>query len=149
MTDLAARVEKLTRKTEGCWYWTGSVDKNGYALLRIEGRIRRLARYLFQLESGVKLPESLHVLHDCDNPACIKIAHLFVGTHAENMADMAQKGRANKPVGELNGRAVLTKDVVLRIREDAAAGLSHGALVEKYNAPRGAVYHVISGRSWL
>lgn len=148
MFDLLAQLWAKVDKTGTCWLWQGSTDKNGYPLLRIEGKTKRVARVLWSLLHDVKLRESEHVLHRCDTPACLNPEHLFVGSHAQNMADMAAKGRSYKPTGAVNGRALLTFAQAQSIRTEAAQGASHSQLADKYNVSRGAVYHVLAGRTW-
>jgi HNH endonuclease len=52
---------------------------------------------------GHDIPRGMKILHRCDNPICVRPQHLFVGTQAENIKDMMNKGRAwwqtNKPIG--------------------------------------------------
>lgn len=78
-------------KSDGCWVWRGSLNWDGYGQARFMGSTRRANRIAWFLEHG-EWP-TLQVLHRCDNPGCVRIEHLFLGTHADNMADMARKGR--------------------------------------------------------
>ena len=76
-----------------CREWQGARTKNGYGERRVNGKVTYLHRWVWESING---PTSEHVLHRCDNPPCFRYDHLFVGTHADNMADMAAKGRASK-----------------------------------------------------
>src|SRR3990167_5550740 len=103
-----ARVKRGDQDT--CWLWRGSINKwtggYGYAM-RSGGVANRAHRVSWELHNGA-IPDGLFVLHRCDNPPCVNPAHLFLGTNADNMADMAAKGR--------HGRTILTPDQVRDIR---------------------------------
>jgi hypothetical protein len=49
------------------------------------------------IEANGPVPAGLHVLHTCDNPLCVRPSHLWLGTQAENLADMTAKGRRYYP----------------------------------------------------
>jgi hypothetical protein len=67
------------------------------------------------------IPEGAYILHRCDTPLCVNPAHLFAGSHLDNIRDMCAKGRQRAPTGERHGRAKLTAETVQAIR--LASGL--------------------------
>ncbi len=107
-----------------CVEWGGARNPNGYgrwtAPTGEHSKHRRwyAHRLVWTVLVG-PIPEGMNVLHKCDNRPCVNTDHLFLGTQAENMADMITKGRQNKPKGEANGNAKLTEDQVRAIRADA------------------------------
>lgn len=87
----------------------------GYGRIRYLGTMQLHHRVIYCLSNGIELRSiaGLEVMHTCDVPGCINPEHLLLGTHADNMADAANKGRLK---GEKSGRAKLTEVQVLEIR---------------------------------
>ena len=76
-----------------CWQWTASRTRAGYGKFSIRrGCFEESHRVSWRLHSG-PIPDGLWVLHHCDNPPCVRPSHLFLGTNADNVADMLAKGR--------------------------------------------------------
>lgn len=90
-----AKVERCPMS--GCWLWTDAPNGSGYGRIFTGGRDVMAHRVSYEMHCG-SIPDGLQVLHRCDTPACVNPAHLFLGTHDDNMADMKRKGRGRRPV---------------------------------------------------
>lgn len=86
-----------------CWLWQASRYRNGYGQFCVQapGSARKQIhltahRFAWILARG-PIPNGLHVLHRCDTRHCVNAAHMFLGTHTDNMRDASRKGRLNVP----------------------------------------------------
>jgi hypothetical protein len=147
---------------DACWPWLGCRDTAGYGRLTVGSRkdgTKRPAlahRIAYELERGPL--GTAFATHTCDNPACCNPSHVRAGTHASNMAEMAQRGRAargdrsgprRRPErlrrGERHGNAKLTAEAVADIR---SSGEPQRVLAERHGVDRSVVSRVRSGEAW-
>src|ERR1700689_157693 len=111
-SEIESRIER--DEVTGCWNWVGCIHHSGYGTY---GR-RSAHRWVYQTLKEVQLTPEQKVCHHCDNRRCVNPDHLFVGTQAENIADMDRKGRRGNFKGEASPTARLTEADVLAIRAD-------------------------------
>jgi hypothetical protein len=159
-----AKVEK----TDDCWNWMGWVEKEGapgegghgkFGWGRDEGN-EGAHRASWRLNVGT-IPAGMSVLHRCDNRRCVRPDHLFLGTHADNMEDMARKGRAatgdahgmrkhpeRRPRGERHGNARLDAEKVRDMRSRHEAGESQSSLARAFEVHPVTVFDVVRRRTW-
>lgn len=101
--DVFVRIEAMVspEPTSGCWLWTGTTDRAGYGQVRhkVDGKWRPayVHRLMASRRRGRDLGPGECALHRCDNPGCVNPDHLFVGSKADNHADMLRKGRWRGP----------------------------------------------------
>lgn len=141
--EIATRFWRKVKRgpPDECWPWTGRRGGRGYGRVGSCGA-HRLA---WELTNGA-IPAGLWVLHRCDNPPCVNPSHLWLGTHADNMADMRAKGRSargdrhgsrlhpeRRPRGERHGSRTQP--------ERAARGERNGSLTRPDRVPRGERHH--------
>jgi len=85
--------------TSGCWLWTGSTRGTIYQYGMLWAGSRHIGAHRFSYELHVgPIPDGgdtrgMCICHSCDNSLCVNPAHLFLGTHTDNMRDKVQKGR--------------------------------------------------------
>ena len=131
-----------------CWLWTGPVLARGYGQIGKGGRnggIITTHRFSYELANG-PIPPGLCVLHRCDVRRCVNPRHLFLGTNADNSADMKAKGRSAK--GERHSLAILTEAEVAEIRRLRTTGLIMREIAAKFGVCRGTVSDILLGKNW-
>ena len=136
------RFWKYVEKTDGCWFWVGYRDPDGYGRFTVNHRFIRANRYSLELHKG-PIPEGLFACHHCDTPACVNPEHLYAGTAKENALDMAKRGRRATPT------AKITKETADQIRAEYALGdTSYSILSEKYGLVKSSIGDIIQRKSW-
>lgn len=156
--DQIERFWTKVQKTDSCWNWNGQFSKSGYGkfAVRENGIRRHLRAHRAAWEIATGSAPSLLVCHRCDNPACVRIDHLFLGTAKDNTQDALRKGRLRTgPMpagavcrGERSGNARLTEIDVLEIRALAATGLAQSAIAARFGIRQPQVSAIVIGRSW-
>lgn len=118
----------------------GTPSGNGYRELRRDGRQQYAHRLAWEDAHG-PIPAGMKVLHHCDNPPCSNVDHLFLGTQADNMADMKAKGRGNGP-------RKLTAEQVAEARARVAAGERQRDVAQLLGCTQSNISRIVTGDSW-
>lgn len=160
MKDFEERFwEKVNRgDAEACWDWTACLTPGGYGLFWDTGRRRMVPAHIVAYEIAVALvpnapgrrgAQGVLVCHTCDNRRCCNPAHLFLGTQAENMADMRAKGRSPVNRAERNPKAKLSRIDVRAIRAAVTGRYGERSeLARRYGISTGHVSKILSGVVW-
>ncbi len=159
---------------EECWNWVGlkgeSTGKK-YPTVWIEGKSLAAHRVAFELHHR-PLVAGECVCHHCDNPRCCNPAHLFAGSHADNLADMTAKGRRapgekTRPKriyrgdehharrhperlarGERVGGAKLTGSMVTAIRSSVTQGIPQRVIAKRLGISPANINMIVKRRTW-
>lgn len=147
----------FVQKTESCWLWIGTRSLGNWkdrrptygqvTITTTDGRKRHINahRLSWELFRG-PIPDGLQVLHACDNPPCVNPDHLFLGTHQDNHADCAAKGRLSRGVDRYNAK--VNPEIVRAMRAEHAGGAKATHLAKKYGIHRSTVADIVHRYKW-
>lgn len=130
----------------GCRAWTGRLHAKGYGVIDFGGRPVLAHRMAYLLATGVE-PGDKSVCHSCDNPPCCSPAHLWLGTHKENMLDAARKGRIGGSTfkGEDHPSARLSEEDVSAIRASTEGA---SVLASRYSVTGANISRIRARKTW-
>jgi hypothetical protein len=135
--------ETFFEKAEGCWLWVPRSGKEltEYGSFTFRGKHYKSNRAAWLIYHG-DIPKDRYVLHKCDVRNCVNPDHLFLGTHDDNMKDMAAKRRYVLP------NVKLTEQQVNEIRQKLAMGVTTTRLAKDFGVSATCIWYIRHGKSW-
>jgi len=137
----------------GCWLFTGYVDPaGGYGQIFSGEPVDRVihAHRAAWLVTFGAIPPGLDCCHHCDVRTCVRPDHLWLGTRADNLADMRTKGRGRGPglKGMAHPAATIDDDMVRAIRHRLAAHERHRDIALTLGVTQSIVDGISAGKTW-
>lgn len=142
MPNLEQRFWSKVLVTDGCWVWVGALNRDGYGRFYFQYHNFPVHRLAYEMLVG-EIPKGMNVCHHCDNPACVNPAHLFVGSHADNMRDRNSKSRQSR--GSKRPAAKLTEEMIPLIRADQRTQCEIAA---DYGVTQSVISEIKTGKAW-
>lgn len=143
-----SKVEIVTES--GCWFWMACLMNKGYGQFWNGEKVVLAHRASYSMMVGEI--GGMDVLHKCDTPCCVNPDHLFLGTHRQNMEDMARKGRSDKNWkvrGSDSCHSRLSAGQVLEIRRLYATGAhSQRDLARQFDVSQPAIKCITKRQVW-
>lgn len=151
----AAFAVKQKAVPSGCIEWHGSRNADGYGEFMQRPKKWRAHRAAWSLAHG-DIPDGQKVLHSCDNPRCVNVAHLRLGDQGDNLRDAYSRDRRVTPPaflaaakrdkrGEKNPRARLTAEQAGQIRGSSEPAKAVAAL---FGVHHNTVRLIRAGKTW-
>lgn len=136
-----------------CKEYTGCRNRGGYGVVRHGGRPHLAHRAAYCEFHGIPIEQikGLVIRHECDNRACIEPTHLRIGTQADNVRDMMDRGRNSPPPrfpGSTHAMAKLSYEDVKAIRLERRNGALNKDLAKKYGVTPTAIGLIVRNRTW-
>lgn len=129
----------------GCIEWQGTRTAAGYGQVKYNGKTSRAHRVAWMIQLG-EIPEGKLLMHQCDNPRCVNVAHLKPGTDKENMLECVARRRIAH-----GHRARWTKigpENVQEVRHLIAIGMRLTDIAKKFGVQRTSIAQIADGKTY-
>ena len=126
---------------DSCWEWTAA-RSHRYGVFSRGGRgggMHHAHRVSWEIANG-EIPPGMVVRHICDNPPCVNPSHLQIGTHEDNMRDMAQRERG--------WHTRLTAVDVSAIRSLVSSGVRHADIAIRFGTSKSNISMIATRKTW-
>lgn len=148
------RFWRYLEKADGdsCWTLVGiEPDDKGYFRFQVSGSRKKIrAHVLSWIIHYGPIPAApgrgLFVCHKCDNRACVRPDHLFLGTNDDNINDMMKKNRQCH--GAAHKDAKLTEDSVRAICQMLSDGMRQNHVAHRFGVSYQTIQAIRKGRKW-
>ena len=139
--DVVSHLCDSTGMDTPCFVWRWGRGTKGYPRVNHLRRNERVGRILLGITGSNAV-----MMHTCDNPPCVNVDHLPVGTNGMNNTDRAAKGRS--AVGADNPNSKLTAEDVRVIRQRLASGELHKVIAADYGVHKTTIGYIHRRRTW-
>jgi len=163
---LAERFWDKVEETDTCWLWkagkTGKKgNKGGYGQFYANGRTRYAHHIAYILANNLPIDSVLYLCHECDNPECVKPAHLKEGDDTVNARDMMARGRGRGqfqkgqkatgtpfPKGITPPMTLIDRNTANIIKVKLAENISATVIAADLGLSRNIIYNIKYGKTW-
>ena len=129
---------------DDCWEWQARRNAWGYGTFKLNRSpphlppdwTTALAHRLSYERFVAPIPSGMLVCHRCNNPACVRPDHLYLGTNTENMRDRNRIGKQGKK---------LTPELAAQIRADTGKPTE---IARRFGITYGMVWLIKKGLCW-
>ena len=141
---------KIREASNGCWLFGTGLSSEGYGQMCIDGKTYRAHHVAWMLYRDPLPLNGDDVCHTCDIRNCVNPAHLFLGTHLDNMQDASRKGRISRthqPSGIDHPEAKLTTMEVKEIRI-LNGQVAQRKLAKRYKVTQRVIWNILHRKSY-